>query len=162
MNPGTDVSGLDIHATFGSDTAGYYNNSNSGCTTTGNFKYICQDFSNQNIPLWYRKWKEVAYVNGWEAFQVRIRWTKTDYNENEPYPYFSVPEDHLIEHPGFVYHCHFLQHEDNELMRSFMMQPSDEFAEHYKVDPDSDLGKCMASKGKDLAGGWPDRYECIN
>jgi FtsP/CotA-like multicopper oxidase with cupredoxin domain len=46
---------------------------------------------------------------------------------SDPYPYFNIPEDELIEFPGFIYHCHFLNHEDNSLMRSIMMQPSERF-----------------------------------
>ena len=70
--------------------------------------------------------------------QVRIRWTKTEYYDNydansiPPYPYFNVDEDQLIEYPGYVYHCHFLDHEDDELMRPFMMQPSDRFSKEFQ------------------------------
>ena len=96
-------------------------------------------------------------------FQVRIRWTKTDYGlDGDSYPYFSVPEDQLIEYPGFVYHCHFLNHEDNELMRTIMMQPSDKFADFYTVNASSPLGIKMNEKGKNLSGGWSDRYEAMN
>jgi hypothetical protein len=28
----------------------------------------------------------------------------------QTYPYFSVPESHLTEYPGYVYHCHILPH----------------------------------------------------
>jgi hypothetical protein len=30
-----------------------------------------------------------------------------------------------MEFPGFVYHCHILPHEDNEMMRPYMLRPSD-------------------------------------
>jgi uncharacterized membrane protein YcgQ (UPF0703/DUF1980 family) len=62
------------------------------------------------------------------AIQIRIRWTSTDYNSSKVvYPYFSRPEDELIEFPGFIYHCHFLNHEDNDMMRPIMMQASEEY-----------------------------------
>lgn len=75
---------------------------------------------------------------------LRIRWTKTDYNkERDGTNYFDVPEKHLIEFPGFVYHCHFMNHEDKVMMRPFMMQPS----EAYK------------KKGLPV---WKDTYKKIN
>lgn len=46
----------------------------------------------------------------------------TGYDESkQKYPFFNIPEDQLIEFPGFVYHCHILPHEDNEMMRPFML-----------------------------------------
>jgi hypothetical protein len=106
--------------------------------------------------VWYKHWKEVVTIQPGEYFRVRIRWASTDYDELlSPYPYFKVPEDQLIEFPGFVYHCHFLQHEDNELMRPIMMQPSPYFPT--TID-NPDLRNCM--KGK--AEGWKSRSECIN
>jgi hypothetical protein len=39
-----------------------------------------------------------------------------------------------MEFPGFVYHCHILKHEDNEMMRPFMLQPSDVYAEKAKKE----------------------------
>jgi hypothetical protein len=70
------------------------------------------------------------------VMQLRVRWASTEYKTSlmpDPYPYFRTPEDELIEFPGYVYHCHFLNHEDNELMRSFMMEPSDRFVEKFGV-----------------------------
>jgi hypothetical protein len=52
----------------------------------------------------------------------------TEYDEKvQAYPYFNIPEDQLMEFPGFVYHCHILPHEDNEMMRPYMLQPSDAY-----------------------------------
>lgn len=94
---------------------------------------------------------------------LRIRWAKTEYlvDKRGSYPYFSTPEDQLIEYPGYVYHCHFLQHEDNKLMRPFQMQPSDQFAKHYNMSG-TPLGDCMAKKGLNNSDGWSSRYDCIN
>jgi hypothetical protein len=36
----------------------------------------------------------------------------------------------MIEFPGFVYHCHILPHEDNEMMRPIMLTPSDKYMNH--------------------------------
>ena len=77
----------------------------------------------------------MALVDNRTVLVLRIRWASTDYlvNGKGSYPYFNTPEDQLIEFPGFVYHCHFLQHEDNKLMRSFQMMPSDKFDEYYNM-----------------------------
>lgn len=64
---------------------------------------------------------------------LRVRWASTNYDPAiKPYPYFAVPEDQLMEFPGFVYHCHILPHEDNEMMRPFMLTPSDKYIQTSK------------------------------
>lgn len=63
---------------------------------------------------------------------IRVRWTETLYNPDvKSYPFFFIPEDHLIEFPGYVYHCHFPHHEDNEMMRPYYLKPSPFFLENY-------------------------------
>ena len=69
-------------------------------------------------------WKEVTLVKPHTASVVRIRWTKTKFQNETNEEYFDIPEEDIIEFPGYVYHCHFLNHEDYEMMRPFMMQPS--------------------------------------
>ena len=61
------------------------------------------------------------------ALVARIRWTKTDFQNDTNEAYFHKDEKNLIEFPGFVYHCHFLPHEDHEMMRPIMMEPSDRY-----------------------------------
>ena len=85
--------------------------------------------------------------------KIRVRWASADFNGS--YPFFRVPEDQLIEFPGYVYHCHFLQHEDNELMRPIMMQPSPFMN---KTIENPALRTCMNGKPE----GWASRAECIN
>jgi FtsP/CotA-like multicopper oxidase with cupredoxin domain len=138
----SSVSGLDVRKTFNPNNAtenAYYNGPLTKCdpTTTnvsGNYKYLCGPMDPNAVPEYEKRWKEVAHVDPFLVRQVRIRWTKTDYDpsKGDTYPYFSVPEDELLEYPGYVYHCHILRHEDKELMRSFMMQPSDQFAANYQ------------------------------
>ncbi len=87
----------------------------------------------------------------------RIRWAKSDYNETEGKwgRYFNIPADQLIEYPGYVYHCHILPHEDNEMMRPIMLQlPSD-----YQLNPSI---PCTYDEDKKPLLKWKDRYECIN
>ena len=93
----------------------------------------------------------------------RIRWTATDYpfDGKKDSPYFRIPEDQLIEYPGYVYHCHFLNHEDLGLMRPFQMLPSDQFESKYNVTGTA-LGDCMDRCGFKNKDGWKARYKCIN
>ena len=140
---------------------------NSQCPQS-NYKYTCGSLdhvvtntSDPNyIPEWYRRWKEVAVVpSGW-AIKFRIRWASTDYLLSDSKEYFRIPEDQLIEYPGYVYHCHFLNHEDNKLMRAFQMLPSDKFDQNYPASPD--LQKCLDECGLKTSDGWKARYICIN
>lgn len=80
--------------------------------------------------------------------RLRIRWAKLDYDPAvKPYPYFNVPEDQLIEFPGYIYHCHFLFHEDNEMMRPFTLKPSFFFDSYFSPKAGSALDICMKKKG---------------
>lgn len=63
--------------------------------------------------------------------------------------YFHVPVDQLREFPGFVYHCHILGHEDNEMMRSIMLQVPDDYASSNKAS------KCRQKT-------WDLKSECLN
>ena len=92
------------------------------------YKYLCNN-ATKEFPIYSRGWKDVGYVRTHHVLNMRIRWTKTAYDEKvDGTNYFDVPEKNLLEFPGFIYHCHFLNHEDNLMMRPIMIQPS----EHYK------------------------------
>ena len=87
-----------------------------------NYKYICNV---EEIPPSKQGWKEVGLVKEGHALTIRIRWTKTDYDEErDGSEYFNIDEADLVEFPGYVYHCHFLNHEDHEMMRPIMVQHS--------------------------------------
>jgi hypothetical protein len=91
---------------------------------SGAYKYI-KDEGKASPKVFYSRWKDTAYVEGHKALQYRIRWTKSDFDEKVDVAkgtYFNVPADQLREFPGFVYHCHILDHEDNEMMRPIMLQ----------------------------------------
>jgi hypothetical protein len=89
-------------------------------------------------------------VDGYRVLQLRARWAKPEYNEALHKPkgeYFHVPADQMREYPGYVYHCHILPHEDNEMMRPIMLQ--------------------LPKDGPKLTGGcpqfeWRDKVKCIN
>ena len=78
----------------------------------GKYKYIESEV-NMSTYKYYTQWKDTAFINGYQAFQLRIRWAKSSYDSKIDDPrgsYFNVPVDQLREFPGFVYHCHILPH----------------------------------------------------
>ena len=57
-------------------------------------------------------WKDTVAVNPGETVTVRLRFTEQNGN---PFPFDAA------EGPGYVWHCHLLEHEDNEMMRPFIV-----------------------------------------
>ncbi len=127
----------------------------TNCSLGQYYKYICEETSS-TIPQYYRRWKETVLVNPYSISVFRIRWTMTEYNEKfRSYPYFKIPEDQLMEFPGFVYHCHILPHEDNEMMRPYMLQPSDIYVNKVKY-------LLKTQKNSKLALSWLEKFVKIN
>lgn len=107
---------------------------------------------------YYKKWKDTAYVESYKMLHYRIRWTKSDYNETIDKPrqtYFNVPADQLIEYPGYVYHCHILPHEDNEMMRPIMLQLPNDYSLSHTIPCN------YGEDGKPFLK-WGERFDCIN
>lgn len=89
-------------------------------------------------------------VDAYKVFVYRIRWTKTDYKGGDD-TYFNVPLDQLREYPGFLYHCHILNHEDSGMMRPVMLQlPKDT-----KLNPETPCNNVTDYS-------WPTKVKCIN
>jgi FtsP/CotA-like multicopper oxidase with cupredoxin domain len=57
-------------------------------------------------------WKDTVIVGSGEVVTIRARWA--DQNGN------SFPFD-ATTGPGYVWHCHILEHEDNEMMRPYIV-----------------------------------------
>lgn len=57
-------------------------------------------------------WKDTVAVNVGEVLTIRARWTQQDGN---PFPFDATVG------PGYVWHCHILEHEDNEMMRPYVV-----------------------------------------
>jgi FtsP/CotA-like multicopper oxidase with cupredoxin domain len=55
-------------------------------------------------------WKDTVRANNAEVTRVRIRFAAQD---GSPYPFDPTKE------PGYLWHCHILDHEDNEMMRRY-------------------------------------------
>jgi len=59
-------------------------------------------------------WKDTVIMNPGEVTTIRVRWAQQDGN-----PYTFDP----TVGPGYVWHCHILEHEDNEMMRPYQVSP---------------------------------------
>jgi spore coat protein A, manganese oxidase len=60
-------------------------------------------------------WKDTVIVNSGEAVIIRLRWTEQNGNT---FPFDATAG------PGYVWHCHLLEHEDNEMMRPYIVVSS--------------------------------------
>jgi hypothetical protein len=106
----------------------------------------------------YKRWKDTANMEPFKVLQLRIRWTKSEFAEADRTAgkYFNIPNDQLREYPGFVYHCHILRHEDNEMMRPIMLQlPANAYLNSSTpCNVNSATGQPMLN--------WSDKFACIN
>jgi len=66
-------------------------------------------------------WKDTIQMNPGEVTIIRIRFTEQD---GTPYPFDPSTTDTGTHVPGYVWHCHIIDHEDNEMMRPLMIQPA--------------------------------------
>lgn len=67
-------------------------------------------------PLNEQGWKDTVQVHPGEVAVIRVRFAAQD---GSPYPFDAT------EGPGYVWHCHILEHEDNEMMRPYkVVMPS--------------------------------------
>lgn len=134
VTPNGRVSGvIDMMETYnGSDPtmAAYVK---AECAFSLTHKYVCSETTEIALMEHERRWKDTAFIDPYSVFVIRVRWTSNRYSDPtmQAYPYFSIPESHLIEFPGYVYHCHILPHEDDEMMRPIALQPSDEYKRRY-------------------------------
>ena len=59
-------------------------------------------------------WKDTVQMNTGEVTVIRIRFTQQD---GTPYPFDAT------QGPGYVWHCHIIDPEDNEMMRPYTVLP---------------------------------------
>ena len=57
-------------------------------------------------------WKDTVQMNPGEVTIIRIRWIS---NTGDAYPFDPT------QGPGYVWHCHIIDHEDNEMMRPYVV-----------------------------------------
>jgi FtsP/CotA-like multicopper oxidase with cupredoxin domain len=65
-------------------------------------------------PSSEKGWKDTIQMNPGEVTTIRVRFTSQD---GSPFPF-----DPSLG-PGYVWHCHMLEHEDNEMMRPLKILP---------------------------------------
>ncbi|HUK85678.1 MAG TPA: multicopper oxidase domain-containing protein, partial [Candidatus Acidoferrum sp.] len=59
-------------------------------------------------------WKDTIIVNAGEVVTIRVRFAQQD---GSSFPFDATAG------PGYVWHCHLLEHEDNEMMRPYKVTP---------------------------------------
>jgi hypothetical protein len=67
-------------------------------------------------------WKDTVIMYPGEVTRIVVRWAPTDLLNNTPQSSASFPFDPNGGH-GFVWHCHIIDHEDNEMMRPDSVDP---------------------------------------
>ncbi|HXX70050.1 MAG TPA: multicopper oxidase domain-containing protein [Polyangiaceae bacterium] len=71
-----------------------------------------------------RGWKDTAKMFPCAVTRIAVRWTPQDLVAGSTHVgtnYF--PFDPTTGGPGYVWHCHILDHEDNEMMRPIVVSP---------------------------------------
>nr|DAD19294.1 TPA_asm: hypothetical protein HUJ06_020757 [Nelumbo nucifera] len=84
------------------------------CMTTKNDAVACNVANHAtgklaDIPAYERTWKNSVKIDPGYQTTVVVKFNLVD--TGAPYPFDATAE------PGFVYHCHILDHEDNAMIR---------------------------------------------
>ncbi len=85
-------------------------------------------------PLNERGWKDTVRVMPGEVTRFVVRYAPLDKALNDPdlnYPF----DPNALERP-YVWHCHIIDHEDNEMMRPYSVVPTPHAKRPYKVNKD--------------------------
>ncbi|WP_432665642.1 multicopper oxidase [Wukongibacter baidiensis] len=64
-----------------------------------------------------RGWKDTVLMLPGEVTRLKLRWAPQDANQNIVKPGENLFPFDPIFGPGYVWHCHIIDHEDNEMMR---------------------------------------------
>ncbi len=71
-------------------------------------------------------WKDTIRAMPGQVTRIAVRWAPTDLPARLPAQLSFYPFN-PGSGPGYVWHCHILDHEDNEMMRPTMVQPNHRF-----------------------------------
>jgi len=71
---------------------------------------------------WEAGWKDTIQVNPGEIVTIRIRFAPQDAKVQLAKPGKNLFPFNPTVGPGYVWHCHILDHEDNEMMRPFKLK----------------------------------------
>ena len=64
-------------------------------------------------------WKDVAKAMPGQVMRILVRWAPTSAPQDAAVPGRNLYPFDPTEGPGYVWHCHMLDHEDNEMMRPY-------------------------------------------
>jgi FtsP/CotA-like multicopper oxidase with cupredoxin domain len=79
-----------------------------------------------------RGWKDVIIANPGEVMTYMVRFAPTDLPVWMPKLFSRFSFDPSVG-PGYVWHCHIIEHEDNDMMRPINVQPNPS-RKYYKSD----------------------------
>jgi spore coat protein A, manganese oxidase len=65
--------------------------------------------------------KDTAKANPDEVMRIIVRWAPTSTPASENVPGVNLYPFDPTQGPGYVWHCHILDHEDNEMMRPYLV-----------------------------------------
>jgi FtsP/CotA-like multicopper oxidase with cupredoxin domain len=68
-------------------------------------------------------WKDTVRANPGEVTRIRVRYAPQDANPAVTLPGVNLYPFDPTRDPGYVWHCHILDHEDNEMMRPLKVLP---------------------------------------
>jgi FtsP/CotA-like multicopper oxidase with cupredoxin domain len=68
-------------------------------------------------------WKDTVKANPGEVTRIRVRYAPQDANPALTLPGVNLYPFDPTRGPGYVWHCHILDHEDNEMMRPIKVVP---------------------------------------
>ena len=78
------------------------------------------------LPLPYENgWKDTAIIYPGEVTRIMVRWTPTDIpvgSETLGASQYPFDPTVLVNGVGYVWHCHIVDHEDNEMMRPYVLK----------------------------------------
>lgn len=68
-------------------------------------------------------WKDTVRMNPEQITRIRVRFAPQDTSPVKAIPGVNLFPFNPTIGPGYVWHCHILDHEDNEMMRPFIIKP---------------------------------------
>jgi spore coat protein A len=66
-------------------------------------------------------WKDTAKAHPGEVLRILVRWAPTDSPVSSAKPGLNLYTFDPTKGPGYVWHCHIIDHEDNEMMRPYLV-----------------------------------------
>ncbi|MDP1990007.1 MAG: multicopper oxidase domain-containing protein [Syntrophales bacterium] len=131
------------------------------------------DVANRTLPLPYEQgWKDTVIAYPGEVTRIAVRWAPQDLPATgtgaptagvNRYPFDPTA---LIGGVGYVWHCHILDHEDNEMMRTYTVGWGRQPVKSLPASPDINGNGCVDRSDYNLlmavirsGGGAVSRYD---